>query len=206
MYTIEQLEFSLLAWFWNVRYWRDRQGTAFSKDTNKVTGLPNSANDLQPGWRAISGDRLALEVTPIPGDLATSMIKYETSDYGGGVEMRELTQKPRHEWTAEEIEVQAELTHRIKIAAHRLASRGLINLQPNDDQDKPQALGSDGLTARFQLLPAGLEEAKKRVAGGKYDGDVRGYHDALTVSERTQAPQWMQDQWKHGGKEGIRSV
>ena len=206
MFSIEELETSLLAWFWNVRYWRDRQGTAFTGDTNAVTGLPNSANDLQPAWRAVSGDRLALEVTPVPGDLATSMIKYETSDFGGGTEMRELTMKPRHQWTAEEIEVQAELMHRIKMAAHRLAAKGFVNLNPQDDLGNAQPFGEDGLTARFQLTPAGLEEAKNKIRGGPLDGQLRGYQDALTKSEQGQAPQWMQDQWKHGGREGLRSV
>ena len=202
MYTVEQLEFSILAYFWNVRYFRDRQGTAFTNDTNRITGLPNSANDLMSGTRVVSGNTLALEVTPVPGDLATSMLKYEVND-GGVTELRELTMKPRNDWTTEEIELQAELTHRIKLAAHKLASRGWIILQPHDDQDKPQALGSDGMTARFQLTPSGLEEAKKRVSGTKYDGMVRGYQDALTTSEKLQTPEWMQSQWRHGGREGL---
>mgnify|MGYP003404107162 CR=1 FL=1 len=207
MYSIEELEKSILAHFWNTRYWRDRQGTAFCRNgTNEVTGLPESSNDLLPAWRAISGDQLALEITPVPGDLATSMIKYQTSDFGATDEWRELTLKPRHKWSQEEIETQGELTHRIKLAAHKLASQGFINLNPSDDTGTPQPYGLDGMTARFQLTPAGLEEAKKRIRGTPLDGHLRGFQDALTESEKRSVPEWMKSQWAHGGREGLKSV
>lgn len=202
MYSVEELELSLLAWFWNVRFWRDRQASAFTANTNQATGLPESANDLLPTYRAVGGDRLALEVTPVPGDLAASMIKYETAQR----EWRELSIKPRHQWTDEERSTHEALTHRIKLAAHRLGEKGFLDLRPQDDQGEPQALGEDGMTVRFKLTPRGLEEARRRVRGTKFEYMPRGWEDALAPSEKSQAPEWLQAQWRQGSVTGTGPV
>ena len=202
MFTIDELEISILGYFWNARYWTDRQGTAFSKDTNALTGLPESENTLLPNYRGTSGFSLVLGLTPVPAAMATSMMKYETAEG----EMRELSLKPLDKWTDDERNVHNELTHRLKIAAHRLAGKGFVNLNPPDDQGNPQPYADDGLTARFQLTSNGLEEARRVIVGSKHDGQTRGWQDALAPSEHRLAPEWLQSKWRSGGREGLGSI
>lgn len=201
MFSVEQLQDSILAYFWNVRYWRDRQAKAFTEDSNLLTGLPASEAALLPAYRAVSGDNLALMVTPVPSDLAASMIKYTTPQG----EMRQLDLKPRAEWTSEELEIHGELTHRLKLAAHRLADEhGALNLNPPNDVGDPQGFGDDGLTARIQLTAKGLSLAKQKIKGTKLDAP-RGFEDALAPSEKQFAPDWLQKQWAEGNITGTNS-
>jgi hypothetical protein len=206
MYTVEELELSLLAYFWNVQFCVDRQASAFSADTNQLTGLPNSAGALLPTARAASGARLALEMTPVPSDLAASMMKYPIHVGGaqGEHEWRELSLKPKNDWTVEETETHGVLTHRLKLAAHKLGAQGFLNLQPPDDMGEPQPYGDDGMTARIQLTPSGLAEAKKRVAGTKFEHWKRGWDDSIAPSEKRQAPEWLQAQWRLGSGPEVR--
>lgn len=193
MFSVEELELSLLACFFNVRFVRDRLPDQMVKDTCPITGLPMSANDLKPIYRAETGDGLALTWTPVPGDLAASMIKY---DAGNG-EYRDLNLKPRAQWTQEELDTHAVLTHRLKLAAHRLAAQGFMNLQPLDMDEKPQPFGEDGMTARIQITSKGLEEAKKRVRGTKFENWRRGWAQAIAPSELAKTPEWFQAQQRH---------
>lgn len=198
MYTVDELKFSILAFFWNLRFWRDRQGRAFSSSGNAVTGLPDNESELLPASSGVSGDRLALENTPVPSGLAASMIKYETANG----EMEQLDQKPRHSWTSQEIEIHGVLTHRIKLAAHQLAEEGCVNLRPVDDRGEAQPFGEDGMTARFQLTPKGLTEARQRVRGTKFEYAPRGWEDALAPSKLQHAPDWLKRQWREGNVSG----
>lgn len=201
MYTVEELELSILAYFWNLRFWRDRQARAFAQSQNAVTGLPDNESELLPASSGMAGDRLALENTPVPSSLAASMIKYTTPQG----EMEELSQKPRHQWSAEEIEIHNTLTFRIKCAAHKLAEGGYVDLRPVDDKDEPQPFGDDGMTARFRITPKGLTEAKKRTRGTKFEYSPRGWEDALAASKLQHAPDWLKRQWREGNVSGTNS-
>lgn len=200
MYSVEELETALLAAFWNVRFARDRLPDGFVKDTCDITGMPVSANDIKPMYRAEGGDGLALSWTPVPGDLAASMIRYCVNPGSGQeAEYKDLNLKPRAQWTEEEVETHSVLTYRIKVAAHRLASHGWMNLQPPDFDEKPQAFGDDGMCARIQITPSGLEEAKKRVRGTRFEHWIRGWKEALPASEFAKTPEWYQAQKRHTG-------
>lgn len=201
MFTVQELELSILAYFWNLRFWRDRQAKAFSEDMNMLTGLPSSEAHLLPAYRAVSGDRLALEMTPVPSDLAASMIKYEVNG-----EMRQLDMKQRHLWTNEELEIHGVLTHRIKLAAHKLAEQGALNLNPPNDVGDPHAFGDDGMTSRFQLTPRGLTLARERVKGTPFEYMPRGFEDALAPSEKQFAPDWLKKQWAEGNVSGTNGA
>lgn len=197
MYSVEDLELSILAAFYCVRKARDRLPDQFTRgDVCAITGLPLSANDLKPIYRAESGDGLALSWTPVPSDMAASMIRYQTNPgvSDSEVEWKTLNLKPKDQWTTEEMDTHRELTFRIKLAAHQLASRGFMNLRPDDFEEGPQAFGEDGMTARIQITPLGLEEAKRRVKGTKYEGMYRGWEDALPASEFAKTPEWLRNQ------------
>lgn len=193
MFSVEELELALLAAFWNVRYVRDRLPDQMVKDTCPITGLPMSANDLKPIHRAETGDGLAMSWTPIPSDLAASMIRYDS----GNGEYRDLNLKPKAEWTQEEVDIHMTLTHRLKTAAHKLGAQGFLNLQPLDMDENPQPFGDDGMTARIQITSRGLEEAKKRVRGTPFENWRRGWAQAITPSELAKTPEWFQAQQRH---------
>lgn len=190
--TVEDMEKSILAYFYNVgRHFRDRLPDAMYDNVNPITGLPESSNTLKPLHRAVSGDRLALEVTPVPSDLAAAMM---ITDHNG--ERTYLNLKPKLHWTAEEAELHEALTHRLKVAAHKMGERGLLNLQPADWDGNPHALGEDGMTCRFQLTPKGLEEAKRVIRGTALDGKV-GWAEVLSRSDFNKAPEWLKAQERH---------
>jgi hypothetical protein len=121
-------------------------------------------------------------------------------DGADGENSKDLNLIPKHEWTAEECDLQRELTYRIKVAAHKLAERGFINLRPTDFDETPQPLGEDGLTVRFGITPAGLSEAKKRIPGTKWESpDLRrGWARALPKHEFDKAPEWLKAQSRLG--------
>lgn len=201
MYSVEELEDMVLAMFWHIRFVRDRLPDQLIEDVNDVTGLPNSTKDLKPLWQAESGDTLALKYTPVPSDMAASMIRRTVSAADGGEdEYKDLNLIHKHQWTEEECDTHRELTYRIKVAAHKLAEKGWINLRPTDYDESPQALGEDGLTQRFQITPSGLSEAKRRVPGTKWESQDlrRGWARALPKSEWQQAPEWLKAQNRLG--------
>lgn len=189
-----ELETSILAYFYNVRHFRDRTPDAMYEDVCEVTGMPKNSSTLKPSYRAVSGDSLALEVTPIPSDLAAAMMTVDTPSG----ERTYLNLKPRHLWTAEETEIHGELTYRIKLAAHRMAEEGWINLQPPDWDGNPQVFDETGMTARFQLTPRGLEAAKKKIRGTALESMKIGFAEALNTTQLAAAPEWVQAQKRHG--------
>ena len=201
MYGDTNLEDMLLAYFWIARkYGRDRRVSALQEDTNILTGLPGSTAGLAPVHQAVTGPAYALSLTPVPSGLATSMIRYhavpnmpcsETRHCEG---CRQLDLKPKHLWTPEERELADDLTFRIKLAAHALAQEGFIELRPNDVDGLPQPYGEDGMTARFQCTPKGLEEARKRCQGTHWESETnnRGWGDALTKHEFSKTPDYVQ--------------
>lgn len=197
MYSIEELEDMICAMFWHIRFVKDRLPDHMIEDVNQITGLPNSTKDLKPLWQADSGDSLALKYTPVPSDMAASMLRRTHDDVA---EYKDLNLIPKNQWTEEECDMARELTYRIKVAAHRLADKGWINLRPSDFDESPQALGEDGLTQRFQLTAAGLSEIKRRIPGTKWESpDLRrGWARALPKSEFNQAPEWLKAQSRLG--------
>lgn len=200
MYTVDELKLSILAYFWNVRFWRDRQAKAFHEDTNELTGLPNREAALLPGYRSHGGDRLALEVTPCPGDLAASMVKVEING-----EMKQIDTVRKDLWTEEQREFVGVLTFRMKLAAHKLGEEGALNLHPNDDTGSPQPFGDDDMVARFQMTYKGLNMAREAVKGTPFEYAPRGWEDALASSEKQFAPDWLKRQWSEGNVSGTNS-
>lgn len=198
MFNDVNVTLAVLSLFYNVsKYWIDRSPQTMVKDVNELTGLPNNAADLAPKHAAKRGPELALDYTPVPSGVAASMLRYHAAadltctGVGDCEGCRQLSNKPKAQWDEDELSVHAELTYRIKLAVHRLAGHGFANPQPLDFDGRPMPLGSDGMTVRFAITPAGLEEAKRRCAGTKYDGK-RGWEHAVTRAEFSRAPQWLQ--------------
>lgn len=197
MFNDVNVTLAVLSLFYNVsKYWIDRSPQAMIQHVNELTGLPEHARDLAPKHAAKRGPELAMDFTPVPSGVASSMLRYHAAadltctGVGDCEGCRQLSNKPKAQWDDDELDVHAELTHRIKLAAHRLAAQGFVNPQPLDFDGRPMPLGPDGMTVRFAITPSGLEEARRRCVGTKYDGKV-GWEQAVTRAEFSKAPNWL---------------
>jgi len=198
------LENSILGYFYLVAtQWRDRSPQAMVDKVNVTTGLPERSSDLLAAHRAVHGDSLALMNTPTPRGLAASMLRYHASsdlacsgmqDCAG---CRQLDLKPPAEWSAEESDMVAGLTYRLKLAAHRLGDQGWADVHPPSMDGEPHPLGEDGLTQRFGITRAGLLEARRRAPEQGWESQKRGWQEALTKAEWSKTPEWLQAQQRH---------
>lgn len=170
-------------------YGRDRQRASFVENTNMLTGLPESRADMLSDGQALRGPELALGFQPAVDSVATSMLSYKSGASEGS--RRSLSLAQRSEWTEEAKEAHAAISYELKVAAHRLASWGLMNVQPLDHEEKPQPLGADGLCTRVAITWEGLKEAKNRVKGTQYETMRFGWNDAVAAGEKHMLPDWV---------------
>lgn len=198
--TVEEVSETLLAWFWIVATrWRDRSPQAMIEHVNELTGLPDRAEDLVPKHRALVGSSLATTITPTPGGLAMSWLRYHADATVKCTSLaecdgcRELGLKPKHTWDDEETAHVAEITYLIKRAVHEGAAWGLFDPAPPDVDGRPMVMGEDGMTMRFAITPLGLEQARQMCPGSKWDTEAmrRGWEHAVTKAEYSKAPAWL---------------
>lgn len=194
---IPDLEPRLLAHFFCVgKHWRDRSAQGLVEHVNELSGLPESAAALLPRHRALQGDQLALNWTPVPSNLAGNWLRYHAANdlvcsltaTCDGCRVLEL--KPKSAWDDDEVRVHADLTYAIKLAAMRLAERGLIDSRPIDHEGSRMPLGEDGLPMRFGITPEGLKEAAKIVAADPTLDQKLGWENAVMRSELAKLPGW----------------
>lgn len=171
----------------------DRRAATTNGGIDPRTGLPVSANDLLPRYKAVSGRSLALQLLVIPRQLAASMLRRTVSEQESREGHVALVAIPPDQWTPSEAELVNALEEQIKLAVHRLADRaGWYDPRPQDYEDGRPLEGPDGLTCGFKVTARGLEEALRRTAGTKWElGPVNPEHD-LGRNAWSQAPQWAQ--------------
>jgi hypothetical protein len=172
MFTVipdEELELQLYSVFARTaRQVCDRRGDVAAVDHR--TGLPTSANDLLPRYKAVSGVGLALQLIVVPRQFAASMLRrpvpVEQSE-SGHVALQAI---PATQWTASETELVEALTEQIKIKVHQLAeSKGHFNPHGEEFEPGRPLLGDDGLTCGFKITYKGLMHAIEKVRGTKYE-------------------------------------
>lgn len=190
----DEVELLVLGFFANTAWHaRDRRANAWGTlGEHPTLGLPQSANDLAPRTRAAHGDDLALSMQIPPGQLAEASI---VRDDGAA-----LATVPKDAWTEDEAEAVAALTLRVKRVVHALAFRGCAVTQPPGYHDgEPMALGEDGYTRCFKLTPKGLEEAKRRVRGTRFESRQVSILNAANEETRRTAPEWARSEHRREG-------
>lgn len=193
----DELEMHLLSVFARTaRQGVDRRAATTTGGIDPRTGLPVSANDLLPRYKAVSGRSLALQLLVVPRQLAASMLRRTVSEQESREGHVALVAIQPDQWTPQEAELVGALEEQIKLAVHRLAERhGWFDPRPNDYEDGRPLEGADGLTAGFKITPRGLEHALQRTAGTRWElGPVHPEHD-LGRSAWSQAPQWAQSEF-----------
>ena len=189
---LSEVEMAILGVFYRAeKYDVDRAPNRSVSSADPVSGLVASANDLAPRASWTSGTELAMSICLSPKTLAAGMI-YRINDHK---EETSLSFIPPHNWTDDEIGVVRDLESRIRITAIRMAQRGLINDRPEVGMDgEAMPLKDDGSPFVFKITYKGLNEARTRIKGTKYDRRGPSVWDSMTESDKVKSQaQWARN-------------
>lgn len=149
-----------------------------------ATGVPLDGSLLKAKHHGVRGIELTLATPVEPPHWASCFLR--------------LTDKPKSQWTEEELWAHDELTHKIKLALHRMSERGLFDLRPANPYDgTPMAFGKDGLTIYAKPTYKVLEESKK--VAEKHPRLARGPVNALADAPDhivQAAPDWYRKMYE----------
>lgn len=168
---------------------RDRRGSVELWRVDPETGIPLSSKDMVGRKEAKSGLRLALEHVFTPLSLATGLLRRDLGEDG----IVALGSLPQKEWSAQEHEWVDALVEQIQVKVHQLSSQGYFRASVDVEgyglgEDRLSTavckFGRPDLTHAFQVTARGLEYAKQRVRGTRWE---RG---PLTLREDVGETKW----------------
>ena len=195
--TVQELELSIMGFFVQLeRDGRDRRGDGVVP-VDEGTGLPISANDLAPAHRALYGMDLVLATSISPKRYARAMLFRSDSQ---GQTALAMIQPER--WTAEEAGLVAALEQRVRLAIRNLAQRGILRDTPPIGPDgEPLPLDEAGFAQEAQITYSGLQEARRRVRGTRYERRTSvSILDCLPPHVRDKAPAYALAEWRQANR------
>jgi hypothetical protein len=195
--------FLFASWHYLVKFSKDRRGGHC--ETDQATGLPVSANDLQPTFRAIRGRDLALSTILPPKSFVLSILRTDEIPENVGLphdqrEWRCLAMVPPDTWSEETLHAVSVNTRRFKLLLAKLEAEGLVDTKPQIDETaatlgtKNLEHGDDGFTLGFRPLNKGLDAADEFVRDHTFFSRQLRLEEWLGRSMAMQAPEWKQAQ------------
>lgn len=187
-----EIELALLSLFYRTESETvDRTGSVDQTQIDPVSGLAISANSLAPRYAWRSGTELALDALYNPKLIARSMI-YRTDTINKTV--TPLTLVPPDTWTDSEAGAVRQLEREINAVLVRMKHNGMINPNPTVGEDgTPMPLRDEEHPFLFRCTYKGLQEARKRVRGTRYEHGPTSTWDVMTPEMKAKSKvQWAE--------------
>jgi len=198
----DQLEAILWGHYYRLARTRDRRGSKVAK-VDHATGLPESANDLLPTYRATRGTELALTDFLVPKQFIAKALYTDDDPANKGLPEKHKEWKaassisPEH-WSEETILAIEENTMRLKLVIHKLAEEGYFITSPEiDEPGKCGELGTDrlvhgqdGFTMGSKVTYKGLQYADAFVNEHPHLKQEHSLLDALGKTKAGGVPEW----------------